>query len=236
MDTSAFHHNAKVVEKGRLHISMLSYEPCSYAANGMFVGDAKLMLEKEGFAGLDAQTLAVKPRAGASLTHFGWEPDGSVVNSTYAFALSCIIAYSVCTDCVMPQPLVQLLQSIPVRFTKYDTTENRVLQSLVESAVARHANRTVQCPIFLAEELKRCTFQPQYVKAFVKLYQQRMSTSPALQLPPRMEDCVIRIMNQTKTSAKAMKTLTLAVQKFTWQDGPWVVGHVMSPFLVWVQT
>ena len=41
---------------------------------------------------------------------------------------------------------------------------------------------------------------------------------------------MIRIMNQTKTSAKAMKTLTLAVQKFTWQDGPWVVGHVMSPF------
>ena len=63
MDTSAFHHNAKVVEKGRLHISMLSYQPCSYAANGMFVGDAKLFLEKEGFAGLAAQTLAVKPRA-----------------------------------------------------------------------------------------------------------------------------------------------------------------------------
>ena len=136
----------------------------------------------------------------------------------------------------MPQPLAQLLQSIPARFTKHESSERRMIQSLTDSAVQRHANRTVQCPIFLAEELKRCTFQPQYVKAFVKLYQQRMSTTPTLQLPPRMEDCVIRIMNQTKTSAKAMKTLTLAVQKFTWQDGPWVVNHIMSAFFVWVQT
>ena len=196
----------------------------------MFVGDAKLLLETEGFAGLDLKTLAVRPRAGASMTCFGWEPDGSVVNSTYAFAMSCIIAYCVCNDCSMPQPLAQLLQSIPVRFTKYETSNGRLLQSLIDSAVQRHANRTVQCPIFLAEELNRCTFQTQYVKSFVKLYQQRMSMKPALQLPPRTEDCVIRIMTQTKTCAKAMKTLTQAVVKFTWHDGPWVVGHIMSSF------
>ena len=159
----------------------MSCRTSSYAANGTFVGDFKMLLEAEGFAGLEVQRLEVRPRAGASMTCFGWEPDGSVVNSTYAFAMSCIIAYCVCLNCDMPQPLVQLLQSIPVRFTKYDSTENRVLQSLVESAIARHANRTVQCPLFLAEELKRCTFQPQYVKAFVKLYQQRMSLKPALQ-------------------------------------------------------
>ena len=35
----------KCSKKGTLHISMLSYRPCSYAANGMFVGDAKLLLE-----------------------------------------------------------------------------------------------------------------------------------------------------------------------------------------------
>ena len=29
----------------------------------MFVGDAKLLLETEGFAGLDLKTLAVRPRA-----------------------------------------------------------------------------------------------------------------------------------------------------------------------------
>ena len=155
-----FPSSAKVLEKkGTLHISMLSYRPCSYAANGMFVGDAKLLLETEGFAGLDVRTLAVKPRAGASMTCFGWEPGGAVVNSTYAFAMSCIVAYCVCNDCSMPQPLAQLLQSIPVRFTKHETSESRLLQSLIDSAVQRHANRTVQCPIFLAEELNRCTFQ-----------------------------------------------------------------------------
>ena len=139
---------------------------------------------------------------GASMTCFGWEPDGAVVNSTYAFAMSCIVAYCVCNNCSMPQPLAQLLQAIPVRFTKHETSESRLLQSLIDSAVQRHANRTVQCPIFLAEELNRCTFQTQYVKSFVKLYQQRMSLKPALQLPPRMEDCVIRIMTQTKTCEK----------------------------------
>ena len=220
----------KCSKKGTLHISMLSYRPWSYAGNGMFVGDAKLLLETEGFAGLDLKTLAVKPHAGASMTCFGWEPDGSVVNSTYAFAMSCIVAYCVCNDCSMPQPLAQLLQSIPVRFTKHETSESRLLQSLIDSAVQRHANRTVQCPIFLAEELSRCTFQTQYVKSFVKLYQQKMAWRPALQLPPRTEDCVIRIMTQTKTCAKAMKSLTQAVVKFTWHDGPWVVGHIMSSF------
>ena len=90
-----------------------------------------------------------------------------------------------------------------------------VAQSHGIGAAQRHANRTIQCPVFLAEELNRCTFQTQYVKPFVKLYQQRMSLSPKLQLPPRMEDCVIRIMAQTKTCAKAMQSLTQAVVKFT---------------------
>ena len=57
-----------------------------------------------------------------------------------------------------------------------------------------------------------------------------MAPSPALQLPPHMEDCVVRIMAQAKTSAKAMKTVTRVVVKFTWHDGPWSVMHIMSPF------
>ena len=150
--------------------------------------------------------------------------------------MSCTIAYCVCEDCSMPQLLVQLLQSIPVRFTNHETSEHRLLQTLIESAEQLHANRKVQCPNFLAKELSRCTIQTQDAKSLVKLYQHRMSTNPTLQLPPRMEDCVIRVMSQTKTSAKAMKVLTQAVQKFTWHDGPWVVGHAMSPFFVLVQT
>ena len=163
------------------------------------------------------------------MTCFGWEPDGAVVNSTYAFAMSCIVANCLCNDCSMPQPLAQLLQSIPVRFTKHESEESRLIQSLIDSAMQGDANRTVQCPIFLAEELNRCTFQAKYVKSCVKLYQQKMASKPALQLPSRIEDSVIRIMTETKTCAKAMKSLTQAVVKFTWHDGPWKCGayHVL---------
>ena len=41
---------------------------------------------------------------------------------------------------------------------------------------------------------------------------------------------MIRLMAQTKTSAKALKSLTQVVVKFTWHDGPWSVMHIMSPF------
>ena len=47
----------------------------------------------------------------------------------------------------------------------------------VDNPAHRHANRTVQCPMFLAEEFGRCTFQPQFLKPFVKLYQQRMASA-----------------------------------------------------------
>ena len=83
-------------------------------------------------------------------------------------------------DFALPQPLARVLHSIAVQVKKHDSTQDSLLQSLVDSAVQRHSNRTAQCPIFLAEELNRCTFQPQYVKAFVKLYQQRIAVSPGL--------------------------------------------------------
>ena len=65
-------------------------------------------------------------RAGASMTvtYFGWEPDGSVVKSTYAFA---IVAYCVWKDCPMPQPF----QSIPVRLTKYEISETDCFKTLL---------------------------------------------------------------------------------------------------------
>ena len=196
----------------------------------MFVADAKLLLATDGLTCLRSKVLAVKPCPGKHLTCFGWEPDGSVVNSSFAFALTCIAAYGIINQVRIPQPLVQILESIPVQYIKHDSNENRLLQSLVESVVQRHANRTVQCPVYLAEELSRCTFQPQYVKSFVKLYQKRMSVNPALQMPQRMEDCVARLMTPVKTCKAAMKILIECVSQHTWHDGPWTVGHIMSSF------
>ena len=100
---------------------------------------------------------------------------------------------------------------IPVQYQKFDNDQGRVLQGMVDSAVQRHANRTIQCPVFLAEEMGRMTFQAQYVKQFVKLYQQRMSVTPHLQMPEKIEECVIRLMNSAKICAAANKLLSSAV-------------------------
>ena len=43
----------KSSKKGTLHICMLSYEESAYAAHGMFVSDAQVLLSGGGFAGLD---------------------------------------------------------------------------------------------------------------------------------------------------------------------------------------
>ena len=220
----------KFSKRGHMHISMLSYQVSSYVANGMFVGDAKLLLKAQGLRCLEGKTISIKPRAGANPTCFGWEVDGPVENSTIAFAMTCIVAYCLHADCTMPQPLARLLKAVPVHFYKHDTAQERLVSNLVASATQRHVNRTIQCPIFLAEELSRFTFQPTYVKTFVKLYQQRMMMKPSLQLPARTEDCVIRVMTPTKTCPEAVKSLTRAVVRFTWHDGPWVVGHIMSAF------
>ena len=194
---------------------MLAFEKSSYAGFGMFVGDAQALLENQGLEGLQRHTIAIKPRAGAKMVDLGWEADGSVLNSTYAFALTSIVAYSIIHRAPLPQPLAHLLQAIPVQYNKFSNDEGRALQSMVDSAVQRHANRTIQCPVFLAEEMGRMVFQPQNVKQFVKLYQQRMSVTPHLQMPKKIEECVIRLMNPAKTCPAANKLLSSAVVKYT---------------------
>ncbi len=220
----------KSSKKGHIHISMLSHQRESYAANGLFLHDARLLVAAEGLVGLQQKTISVRPRPGAKMTCFGWEADGAVVNSTYAFLCSCIAAWAVINEQGLPQPLAHLLQHISVIFTKHESNEKRLLQNMVESAVQRHANRTVQCPIFLAEELQRCTFQVPYVKAFVRLYQQRMSVTPAFQMPQRMAECVIRLMTPNKTCVEANKVLADSVVRYTWDKGPWNLNHIMSPY------
>ena len=129
----------------------------------------------------------------------GWEPDGALINSTLAFALTSIAVYSITKGVDLPQPLAQHLSAIPVQYTRFNGNQGRVLQNMVDSAVQRHANRTVQCPVFLAQEFGRMDFQPHYIKPSVKLYQQRSVMSPLLQMPQNIENCVIRLMRPDKS-------------------------------------
>ena len=164
------------------------------------------------------------------MSDLGWEADGAVINSTLAFALTSIAVYSITKEVDLPQPLAQHLSAIPVQYTRFSDNQGRVLQNMVDSAVQRHANRTVQCPVFLAQEFGRMDFQPQCIKQFVKLYQQRMSVNPFLQMPQRIEDCVIRLMSPGKTCAAATKLLSSSVTKHTWHEGPWTLAHLISPY------
>ena len=218
-------------KKGTIHICMLAFEKTSYAGFGMFVSDAQTLLEGEGLEGLQRQTIAIKPRVVVGkMSDLGWEADGAVINSTLAFALTSIVMFSIIQDVELPPPLAQLLMAIPVQYTRFNDNQGRVLQSMVDSAVQRHANRIVQCPVFLAQEFGRMDFQPQYIKQFVKLYQQRMSVTPLLQMPQRIEDCVIRLMSPGKTCAAATKLLSSSVTRHTWHEGPWTLAHLMNPY------
>ena len=71
----------------------------------------------------------------------------------------------------------------------------------------------------------------QYVKAFVKLNQQRMSVDPALQLPARMEDCVVKLTTPSKISQDALKLFSRSVAKFTWSDGALALGASLALLL-----
>ena len=51
----------KIRKTGKMHISMLSYRPYSYAANGMFVGDAIRGLKAKGIAWVNHHIFAVRP-------------------------------------------------------------------------------------------------------------------------------------------------------------------------------
>ena len=223
-----FHTVPSSSRKGKLHISMLSFHESSYAANGLYLGDAKMLLSSQGFMGLKARVIHVRPRTGQKQTVFGWEPDGAMINSTYSFIYSSIIIYHLKHAISVMQPLAHFLQNIPVIYNKCANNEQRIIQSLVDSAAQRYANRTVQCPVFLAQELKRGMIEPKHIRAVVKLYRQRVMITPALDMPQRMEDVLVRFMSQDKVSTKSMQLLSSSVAKHTWGRGPWKIAHFLA--------
>ena len=188
------------------------------------------MLENQGFAGLQRHTITIKPRAGAKISDLGWELDGAIANSAYGFAFTCIVSYAIIHGEELPQPLVCLLQSIPVQYIKFASDDDRTLQGWVDGAAQRHANRTVHCPIFISEDMLRNSKSDKHAKIFLKMYQQRTSVTPNLQMPKRMEDIVQKLMNRGKTCEVAYKMLHMAVVRYTWHDGPWTVLHLVQPF------
>ena len=84
----------KSSKKGHIHVSMLACTADAYPANGLFLADAIVLLEAQGWAGLESKAIEVRPRPGQKPTCFGWEADGAVINGTYAFIMSSIAVWS----------------------------------------------------------------------------------------------------------------------------------------------
>lgn len=198
----------------------------------MCVSEAQPMLEDEGSKGAPRQTLASKPRdVVGRMLYLDWEADGAVISRTHAFALTGLAMRSLIQDVERPPPLAPLLIAMPGQYTRFNDTHGRVLQSLVNSGVSRHANRIVQCLVFLAQKLGRIDAQLPYKKQTVKLYEQRVSVTPLLQMPQRIDGCAVRFMNTGKTCAAAAKLRSSSVTRRTWHEGPWTLAHLISRYV-----
>ena len=49
----------KTTKKGYIHVSMMAFQKTSYAGFGMFVSDALVMLDGQGFEGLVQKTISI---------------------------------------------------------------------------------------------------------------------------------------------------------------------------------
>ena len=147
----------KSSKKGQIHVSMLACTTDAYPANGSYLADAIMLLETQGWAEVESKTVEVRPHPGQKPTCFGWEADGAVIDGTYAFIMSSLAVWAPFFETSLPQPLARNLITVHVVFTKHDSSQNWLVQILIDSAAQRYANRTAQCPIVLAEKLARCT-------------------------------------------------------------------------------
>ena len=163
----------------------------------MYLEDALTLLESTAMPTLLSKVLEIRPKSGQTLTTFGWESDGAVINGAYSFVFTALVAYAVINGMsAMPQPMARALGAIQAQYKIHSNVEQRLLSSLVESQAQRFANRSMSDPFFLAAELQRASYVSQHVRGFVKLYRARTSVNAALGLPQRVEDVVVWIMTE----------------------------------------
>ena len=191
-----------------------------------------MLLETLAPAALMAKVLEVKPRPGARMSVFGWCPDGNIANSAISFAMTSLVAFVVVLNHVLPSQLIHALAHIDVVYKKHDNNQARFLSNLVETQASRFVNRSGHDPFFLAKEFARSAIGQEQVKAVVKLYRSRTLANPALAMPQRLEDAVLRLMG-AKVADGTRQRAEQCTRRWGWDEGPFTVHFFLNPqFLI----
>ena len=227
----------KTSAKGHTHIAMLGYQEEAYPGNGIYVVDAITLLELQA-ADLSSHVVRLRPRGEGELGTFGWLPDGDIANGTRAFALAAMGLYAtvgqwqpatpwpeevmsalgdVAWTGDIPKEVVAALSDIRVRTVVYASSQQRLVQNLVDSAINHKVNRSIEDPIFLSREMRRSMVGAQTVKTVMALYKQRCLANPALHLKASVEEAVVRFMQHTKVSIGTQDVIADHVREQTWQ-------------------
>ena len=229
--------------KGKMHITQLSFAESGYPGQGVYLGDAILILEQRGLQDLSNTTITVRPcAAGADLSRWGWMPDGSIANGSKAFALSALALFSVAGrwqhdqfcrgdpekptpwpadlkwSGLVPEKVCKALQEVSAQFVKHDNLQARVLSNLIETAVNSKTNRSIEDPIFLSGEMLRNSMKDYNVKTVMNLYKQRSLSNPLLKLKDAVLDAALRFMVPGKVGAAAKALLAAHVAEKSWQQ------------------
>ena len=150
-------------------------------------------------------------------SQFGWACDGAVVNSTRGFALTALALFIVGQwqqSSAVPPEIIEALVDIKVKYTKHKDMQSRVVASLIESAVNNRVNRSIDDPIFLANELSNKSLSnPAAIKATLAAYKHRLLANPHLHMKENTEHCILRFMLPDKVTAQAKRRLLTAFRR-----------------------
>ena len=121
---------------------------------------------------------------------------------------------------------------IPSYYQRHGDGLLRFVSNMVASAVRSKVNRSPDDPLFLAQEVARSNLRADNVRGIIRLYKQRVMSTPSLQLKPSLEECTVRLLDPAKVCVAAKRVLVQITQQYTWQDGPLTSNTLLAPKFV----
>ena len=212
---------------------MLSYQESSFAGKGLYLEDSLLLFDN--WRQWADHVLNIRP-VGVGVSHdcFGWVCDGAMINATRGFAMIAVAVFLGAGQWqhAVPAEIVDFLSKIKVKYIRYVNSQSRMVASLVDSAVNNKTNRSVEDPIFLANELRRLSLgTASGVKLAFQMYKARLLANPALHMKESTEACTLRMLSPEKMSPLAIAKISDSVAAFTWQLCPFTAHALLAPRL-----